>query len=217
MIEAGGSGYANTADITVTISGGGGSGATATANVVSNTVVGIDITNGGSGYTTSPTVTLTPGSGGGSGAVVTVNGEDKKSGGNSKVRYMTRRVTLADGFDSGDLRLYMTAYKPGTSNIYAYYKVLSASDADAFEDKNWTLMTELGNPNFASTSERDWRELTFAPGADQTQTNAITYTDGSVTYNSFKTFAIKVVMSGSDTTDVPRIQDLRLIALPAEA
>ena len=217
VIEAGGSGYANTADITVTISGGGGSGATATANVVSNTVVGIDITNGGSGYTTSPTVTLTPGSGGGSGAVVTVNGEDKKSGGNSKVRYMTRRVTLADGFDSGDLRLYITAYKPGTSNIYAYYKVLSASDADSFEDKNWTLMTELGNPNFASTTDRDWRELTFAPGADQTQTNAITYTDGSVTYNSFKTFAIKVVMSGSDTTDVPRIQDLRLIALPAEA
>jgi len=217
VIETGGSGYANSADVTVTFSGGGGSGATATANVVSNTVVSIDITNGGSGYSTSPTVTLTPGSGGGSGAVVTYNGEDKKSGGNSDVRYMTRRVTLAEGFDSGDLRVYATGYKPSGSNILVYYKVLSASDPDTFDDKNYTLMTELGNQNFISADEYDYRELTFAPGEDRTATNAITYTNDDTSYNSFKTFAIKVVMSGSSTVDVPKLRDLRVIALPAEA
>ena len=217
VIETGGSSYANSADVTVTITGGGGSGATATANVVTNVITDIILTNGGSGYTTSPTVTITPGSGGGSGGVVTYNGEDKKSGGNSKVRYMTRRVTLADGFDSGDLRVYLTGYKPSGSNIYVYYKVLSASDSDTFDDKNYVLMTELGNPNFVSANEREFRELTFAPGTDRTSVNNITYTTGGTTYNSFRTFAIKVVMQGDDTVDVPKLRDLRVIALPAEA
>jgi len=45
--------------------------------------------------------------------------------------------------------------------------------------------------------------------------NAITYTTGSTAYNTFKTFSIKVVMSGSDTTDVPKVRDLRAIALPS--
>ena len=217
VITSGGTGYANSADVTVTITGGGGSGATATANVVSNVITDIVLTNGGSGYTTSPTITITPGSGGGSGASISYNGEDKKSGGNSKVRYMTRRVTLADGFDSGDLRVYLTTYRPSGSNIYVYYKVLSASDPDVFNDKNYKLMTQLDNTNFVSTGRTDYRELTFAPGADNIETNAISYTSGSTAYNSFKTFAIKIVMASSETTDVPRVRDLRAIALPSGA
>jgi hypothetical protein len=210
-----GSAYANSADVTVTITGGGGSGAAASATVTSNAITAITLTNAGSGYTTSPTITITPGSGGGSGASVTYNGEDKKSGGNAKVRYMTRRVTLADGFDSGDLRVYLTAYKPSGSNIHVYYKVLSGSDSETFDDKNYQLMGQLGNPNFISTSENDYRELVFAPGTTDIANNAITYTTGSTAYNTFKTFSIKVVMSGSDTTDVPKVRDLRAIALPS--
>jgi len=215
VITSGGSSYANSADVTVTITGGGGSGAVATANVVSNVITDIVLTSGGSGYTTSPTITITPGSGGGSGAVVTYNGEDKKSGGNSKVRYITRRVTLADGFDSSDLRVYLTSYRPAGSNIYVYYKVLSASDPDVFADKNYKLMTQLNNTNFVSTGRTDYRELTFAPGANNIETNTISYTSGSTAYNSFKTFAIKIVLASSETIDVPRVRDLRAIALPS--
>ena len=215
VIANSGTGYANTNDVTVTITGGGGSGATAIANVTSNVITAITLTNAGSGYTTSPTITLTPGTGGGSGAVVTYNGEDKKSGGNSKARYITRRVTLADGFDSGDLRVYLTAYKPSGSNIHVYYKVLSGSDPEVFGDKNYQLMGQLGNSNFVSTSETDYRELVFAPGTTDLANNAITYTSGSTAYNTFKTFSIKVVLSGSDTTDVPKVRDLRAIALPS--
>ena len=212
-----GSGYANSTDITVTISGGGGSGATAVANVVANTVDAVYITAAGSGYTSSPTITLTPGAGGGSGAVVTYNGETEKSGGNATARYQTRRVTLADGFDSGDLRVYLTAYKPSGSNIHVYYKILSGSDSDIFDNKSYQLMTQLGNPNFASTSKTDYRELAFAPGINNFANNSVSYTSGSSAFNSFKTFSIKVVMSGNDPTDVPKVRDLRAIALPSGA
>jgi hypothetical protein len=215
IITSGGSGYANSSDVTVTISGGNGSGATATANVNGSGVIdAVTLTNSGSGYTTSPTITLTPGSGGGSGAVVTYNGEDKKSGGNSEVRYITRRVTLADGFDSGDLRVYVTAYKPSGTNIFVYYKLLSTSDTDDFDDKEYQLMTQLDNNNYVSLNATDYRELTFAPGINSTANNQVSYTSGTTSYRNFRTFAIKIVLSGTSTVDVPRVRDFRAIALP---
>ena len=69
--------------------------------------------------------------------------------------------------------------------------------------------------SFVSTNKKDYRELSFAPGVSGTGNNTVSYTSGSTAFNSFKTFAIKIVMSGSDTTDVPKVRDLRAIALPA--
>jgi hypothetical protein len=217
VISNTGSGYANSADVTVTISPPTGSGAQAlaVANVTANVITGITLTYEGSGYKESPTIVITPGSGGGSGAVVTYSGEDKKSGGNAKARYITRKVTLADGFDSGDLRVYLTGYKPSGSNILVYAKLLSKSDPENFDDKNWQLLTELGNAGFVSLNNTDYRELTFAPGTNGAANNSISYTSGSTAYNSFRTFAVKVVMTGSDSTNVPKVRDLRVIALPS--
>jgi len=215
-LSSGGTAYSTNANAVVTITGGGGSGATAAAVVTNNVVTSIYLTAAGSGYETSPTFTLvdantTPGTG----ATITYNGEDKKSGGNSKVRYITRKVNLADGFDSGDLRVYLTAYKPSSSNIRVYYKLLSISDPDAFEDKNYQLMTQLNNNNFVSANYNDYREISYAPGVSGTANNSVSYTSGSTSYSNFRTFAIKIVLTGASTTDVPKVRDFRAIALPA--
>jgi hypothetical protein len=216
VLSSGGTGYSTNANAVVTITGGGGSGATAAAVVTNNVVTSVYLTAAGSGYETSPTFTLvdantTPGTG----VTITYNGEDKKSGGNSNVRYITRKVNLADGFDSGDLRVYLTAYKPSGSNIRVYYKLLSISDPDAFEDKNYQLMTQLDNANFVSTSYNDYRELKFAPGVGGTANNSVSYTSGSTSFSNFRTFAIKIVLTGTSTVDVPKVRDFRAIALPA--
>jgi hypothetical protein len=211
----GGSGYANSADVTVTIFGGNGSDATAEANVVGGIIDAIYIVDGGSGYTATPTITITPGSGGGSGASAIVVGETSKRGGPAAARYISRRVTLNDGFDSGDIRIYMTAYKPKQSQIHVYVKLLSSSDSDIFDDKEWQLLTQLGNANFSSTNSNDYRELIFAPGVNGVESNSISYTANGVPYDSFRTFAVKIVMTGTNTADVPKIRDFRAIALPA--
>jgi hypothetical protein len=216
VLSNGGSAFSTNANAVVTITGGGGSGATAAAVVTSNVVTSIYLTNAGTGYETSPIFTLvdantTPGTG----VVVTYNGEDSKSGGNSDVRYITRKVTLADGFDSGDLRVYLTTYKPSGSNIRVYYKLLSTSDADEFDNKGYQLMTQLSNTNFVSNSPTDYREIAYAPGYNGTANNNVTYVSGSTAFNSFRTFAIKIVMTGTSTTDVPKVRDFRAIALPA--
>jgi hypothetical protein len=215
VIINGGSGYANSEDVTVTIDGGNGSGALAEANVVGGIIDAIYIVDGGSGYTGTPTITITPGSGGGTEAEAVVVGETSKRGGPAAARYISRRVTLNDGFDSGDIRVYITAYKPKEAQIYVYIKPLSSSDPETFEDKEWQLLTQLGNANFVSTNSNDYRELVFAPGVNGVAENAISYTSSGVTYNTFRTFAVKIVMAGTNTADVPKIRDLRAIALPA--
>ena len=210
-----GSAYANTDDVTITITGGGGSGALARANVVNNAIDFVYIEEPGSGYTGIPTITVTPGSFGGSGANVIAIGETSPKGGPAEARYITRSVTLNDGFDSGDLRVYLTAYRPQGSRILVYVKMLSISDPDAFEDKGYTLLTQLGNANFVSLNSDDYRELLFAPGTGGVADNAISYVSNGVSYDTFRTFAIKIVMAGTNSADVPRIRDFRVIALPA--
>jgi hypothetical protein len=224
VITNAGTKYGPNGSVTITITGGGGSGATANVLVANtgtgaapgNSIISVTLTNPGSGYTTSPTFTIsdantTPGTG----ATVIYNGEDKKSGGNSNVRYITRKVTLADGFDSGDLRVYVTAYKPAGSDINVYYKLLSVSDNETFDDKSWQLMTQLSNVNFASNNYQDYREIAYAPGISNAANNSVLYSTSSTTFNTFRTFAIKIVLSGTSTVDVPKVRDFRAIALPA--
>lgn len=209
-----GSGY--TSAPAVTISGGNGVDAFATATVAGGQVTGITLTANGSGYSTSPTITIAapPVPSGNVTATVVYSGEDKKSGGNALVRYVTRRVQLAPGFDSGDLRVYLLGYMPSKGNIYVYAKYLSSGDPEVFEEKNWSLLTQIGGGSFVSDDYDDFREMTFAPGANGVETNNISYTSGDITYTSFATFAIKVVMTSEDPTDVPKIRELRVIALP---
>jgi hypothetical protein len=108
----------------------------------------------------------------------------------------------------------MTAYKPQGSEIYVFYKILSNSDPETFNDKNYQLMTRIG-ANFVSTTESDKREMVFAPGVNGLANNSVSYTSGTTSYKSFRTFAIKVVMVGNDPVDVPVISDFRSIAYPA--
>lgn len=217
--------YSNGQNIVVTIEGGMGSGALAVANVIrtatTNTIDKIIITNPGSGYKVSPTVNVYGGQGptlaaGKYNAAAVYIGEDKKRGGNSAARYSTRKVVLADGFNSGDLRVYLTAHKPSGSSIDVYYKILASGDAETWSDKQWQLMTQIEQPSYISTSYDDFMELVFAPGINNTANNSVFYvSEKSGDFYEFNTFAIKIVMSGTNTVDTPRIKDFRAIALPA--
>ena len=139
-----------------------------------------------------------------------ISNETNTEGGDSLARYITRRVTLKDGFDATDLKIYMTANRQAGTGISCYYKVLSQFDADTFDDKSWVLMKEITNTNTVSKTDDtgEYLELEFTPDAANTN-----YTVSSVTYDSFKTFAIKIVMSSTTTTKVPLLKDFRCIAL----
>jgi len=218
VIVNGGAGYLGNTTVTITNQAvGGGSGASAVGVVVGGVLTRIELTNPGSGYISSPTIATN--SSAGTTATVLYNGEDRASGGNSVIRYITKKIQLASGFDAGDLRVYMDAYRPPGSGILVWYKLLSASDPSAFENNNWNLMTQTADQlNYFATDKSDSAELVFAPGTYNSGTpdNKITYTSASnSTHNDFTLFAIKVVMYGTNTVDVPSIANFRVVALPA--
>ena len=184
--------------------------ANAFANVIANVLSSLTVDISGAGYTLTPTVTVT-GGGPTASANVVCQGEDQSQGGPATARYITRKVTLADGMDAGDFRVYFSAYRPTNANIYVYYKVLSADDTDVFDDKPYQLMTAISGYSFFSLDQSDFKEFVFAPGDDNLPANIVQYGG----YQTFKYFAIKLVMTSTDTTKVPRIRDFRVVAIPA--
>jgi hypothetical protein len=213
-----GSGYTTNGSVTFTYPNGTADdrGGAARAVTDGDKIVRIELTNPGTGYFTSPILTISGGSG--SGATAVYNGEDKASGGNSNIRYITKRVQLAPGFDAGDLRVYMDLYRPPGSGILVYYKLLSESDPSEFNDNNYQLMTETSTTlNAISKGRGDFFEAIFAPGSYNSgdPDNRVRYTGANgVEYKDFMSFAIKIVMFGSSTVNVPLVSQLRVVALP---
>ena len=91
-----------------------------------------------------------------------------------------------------------------------YYKILSQFDSDTFDNRPWQLMGETTNTITVSGSDQDseYLELQFDPAGPNTN-----YTSSGVIYNSFKVFAVKIVMNSITTSTVPLLKDLRVIAL----
>jgi hypothetical protein len=187
--------------------------------VVGGVIRNIYITSAGSGYATTPTITVTDANTApGTGAIITVAGETSPAGGNAQARYITKKVILDQGFDSGDLRVYFTAYRPVNTNIYVYYKILSRSDTQTFDSGNWQLMTLINNTSSLYSPTRDSTyEFVAAPGVDGVAQNYVEYISNisGQTYNDFSQFAIKIVLASSDKTAVPYLSDVRAIALPS--
>jgi hypothetical protein len=135
---------------------------------------------------------------------------DTASGG-PRARYITRRVTLADGFDAQDIAVFLTANKPPSAGITVYYKVLSSEDESEFNSRGWVAMEQASSTNITAR----FRTNEFHEYRYQASTSPIVYInpDSGVSYTSFKTFAIKIVMTSSNTNFVPKIRDLRVIAV----
>jgi hypothetical protein len=200
----------------------GGEQAVLAANVVNNIIDTIYVTYPGSGYLSKPTVTLIePNT---TIATVNVTSEFSPAGGNADCKYVTRKTVITQENVSQDLRVYFTAYRPVGTNFYVFYKILDPNDPEVFENNPWKLMTLVGDTkNTVSVNETDLYEFEAAPGTNGVPDNAVSYvgTNG-ITYYSFTTFAIKIVMTTNtigtvtnDTTIVPSISELRVLALPS--
>ena len=158
-----------------------------------------------------------------------------KFGGNSKTRYITRKVTLADGQDAEDLLVYLTAYKPATAGIFVYYKIIHREDSDTFLDARWIPMTQNTASTIISDTENtnDFKEFVYSVKSYPTNAQKITRSSvvvnlsgannstGVIEYRNtlgarfsgYKYLAIKIVMTNNVSVKPPRITDLRVICL----
>lgn len=106
----------------------------------------------------------------------------------------------------------MTAYKPGGTEIEVYAKILSSTDGERFEDKDWTLLTQLTSASAFSDSlnDTDYREFEFtfpkSPPSTRIVGVATTYSNNTIdgVDTNFSTSLsvgdlIKVVKSNTET------------------
>jgi hypothetical protein len=201
--------WANPNAQTNSTSGFAGSNTKMTVLVANGYVSNVVVVGTGSGYTQNPTVTLSTVTGVGSiNAAVQCTGEERNSGGPISAKYISRRVTLKDGFDSSDLKIILNAYKPLGTDVHVYYKVKNGDDSDDFDLKNYILMTQETSSGTISKGKDDIVEYIY-----KTPNETTAYTSNSVRYETFKQFAIKIALVADTTYDMPRVKDMRAIAL----
>ena len=111
-------------------------------------------------------------------------------------------------FHSSDIKVVLNAYKPVGTDINVYYKVKAQDDPQSFDLKPYVLMSQETSNSVVSTSEEDIREFSY-----QTANDVIQYTSDGVTYDKFKSFAIKIVMTSNNVITIPKLRDMRAIAL----
>jgi hypothetical protein len=162
-----------------------------------------------------------------------ITGETSESG-DAQVRYISKPVVLNDGQDAEDLIVYVTAYKPQSTDLHVYARILNGEDPDSLSDKDFTLLRQITAANtfsdsvnrndykefeytfFANTDGTNWLETSANNQAALNTTNSdiVAYrsSDGSI-YHTFKTFAIKIVPTSTGTNIVPLVNDMRAIAL----
>ncbi len=144
----------------------------------------------------------------------------------AKAVYISKPIVLADGQDSEDIKVYVTGYKPQDTNIQVMVRMLSASDPEGIDDKHYTLLDQITPANVisSSTNEFDYRDYeyglpianTTAQGAFRNLSNdgIVRYGDeGGATYDTYKTFNVKVILTGENSAITPKMTDMRVIAL----
>ena len=150
---------------------------------------------------------------------------EKFDGGLADARAISKKITLADSMDAEDFRLWLTAYRPGGTDIDVYVKFQAHEDFTSWEELPWTKLQLQASKNFTSSAANrfDYKEFEYiiptgvkgnGDGAYLTTTGDFEYKsiDG-VVYTNFKRFAIKEVMGSTSHNLVPRIKDMRGIAL----
>lgn len=144
--------------------------------------------------------------------------EDAKSGGNALNKYISMTVTLADGQDAEDLNVYLTAYRPPGTDVKVYAKMKNGNDPDTFEQKSWIeLEKKIGGDTLYSSLINRLNFLEFQFGlpdsAMQGPVGQFQYISNGIAYTDYKYFAIKIVLLSNNSAIVPRVADLRALAL----
>ena len=185
---------------TINVSGGNGSGAILRPVIENGRLVDIDVINQGVGYTSAPTVTVS--SLGTTQPQITFSGfETDPSGGNAESRYISKVVTLGDGFEADQANVYLDISSPAGTDVLIYYRSKNESDSESILAKSWRL---ISNNNKKVSVRDEFIETKFEVDLSYRGQNNALYTNS----NSVQ---VKIVLLAQNSSIVPRCKNFRLI------
>lgn len=142
--------------------------------------------------------------------------ETESSDGNLINKYISKIITLDEGQDAEDLIVYLSMYRPpiGSSDVRVWARFRHREDSERIDEKQWFELTNL-NADFSSLgNQNNFIEGEFViPSSNQNGSGIIIYDKDGTTFTGFKQFQLKVGLLGNDSSVVPRVGDLRAIAL----
>lgn len=185
--------------------------------------------------------------------------DEHTKNGLSIAKYISQPITLADGQDAEDIKVYLSAYRPVNSEVEVYVKFWNSQDPESFDSKMWT---KLINDDFALRSSSidpfDYKEFVYSVPKSLDLTlngdGSVNFTSNTIPNNGYyvssntsaqllkrtawlnpssnpfanviqylesggsidKTyikFSIKIVLTSTNGIYVPKVNDVRAIAL----
>ena len=123
---------------------------------------------------------------------------EQPSGDSNEAIYITRKVAL-DNPATG-IKVILDANRFASADIKVMFKILRSDDASDFDEIGYNFFNTNGGPDTvvnASLSDSDFKEYEYTAN----------------NLDEFIAMSIKIVMQGTNTSEPPRIKDLRAIAL----
>lgn len=121
--------------------------------------------------------------------------ETKNEGGSAASKYVLKEVTLNDS--AIGLSIIATAHRPESADIEVYYKTKVAEEKKSINDLDWIPVEKPSNYNTAASTPEDFEEYKM-------EINNLP---------EFTSFTVKIVMKSRNSAQVPKVKDLRVIAL----
>ena len=150
--------------------------------------------------------------------IITVDYEATDVSGNAK--YHTKLVSLPTGQEADDLMVFLDADMPAGTDIRLYAKVIGVGDASDFKNRPWTQMVMSRNSNSLGAGEFVFKfnknnhdETTVVGGLNSD--GVFEYVSNSASFTQFTAFAVKIVMTSTDSYYIPTINNMRALALMA--
>ncbi len=122
--------------------------------------------------------------------------ETVATGGNNLAKYVTKVIELQDTSDG--IKIWLDINRPNGTFVDVYYK--TGNTAGTFDTELWVAATPTGNNG----------QVVYSDGTAYNET-IYDITPSS----SFTIFQTKIVMRSTSTSYIPKLQDLRVIALKA--
>ena len=133
-------------------------------------------------------------------------GSERPEGDENAAIYLTKQVTL-DTLATG-LKVVFGAHRPASSDIKVMYRLLPIDESEDFDNLGYTYFNTNGSPDAAVSSSagiNDFQEYQYTAGVSD---------DGiGDPLSEFIAFQIKIIMTGTNTAEPPRLKSLRIIAL----
>jgi hypothetical protein len=132
--------------------------------------------------------------------------EDTSKNGSAIAKYVTKEVTITNPATAIDVHLL--ANVRDINDLTVFFKYKKASSQENFEDIDWIYFNTSGEPDVfeIATSENTISGIV----EKQSSYQDLKYSVSDLP--EYSSFAIKIVMTGTDPSYVPKVQDIRAVA-----